>query len=122
MSTGNGGAAIGLANSEKRLPIGGLVADLVLPTAGVDYLGDNPGTYYSSNWLGEDAGFTVPSCNAGKNLIWATNTAQMTVAVDSKMAVTAGGVATASPGGAFQSYFTPGVIVPANSWFWAYQL
>lgn len=122
MSTGNGGAAIGLANSNKILPIGGLVADTVLPTAGVTYVGDNLSQYWDRNWLGEDiAGpFSVPSCNAGKSLVWVSSgAAQVIVPADGKMAVSGAGVATAAAGsGTFKSSIAPATVIPAGAFFW----
>jgi hypothetical protein len=120
MSIGNGGAAIGLANSNKIVPIGSppLVADLIEPAGGVVYAGVNVKTYWSSNWLGEDpAGpFTVPSENAGKVLAWVTSGgAPIVVPVGGGMAV-AGGVATVGAG--FKSYVTEGATIPAGSFFW----
>lgn len=127
MSVGNGGAAIGLANSNKIPPIGGLVPDTVNPTAGVVYLGDNTGTdyspnqYWTYNYLGEDpAGpFTVPSCNAGKDLSYVTSGgAPVVVPVDGRMTITAG-VATAAPGaGATKFFGTAGSTIPAGAFFW----
>jgi hypothetical protein len=121
MSVGNGGAAIGLANSNKILPIGGLVADTVAPTVGVNYMGENVAQYWDRNWLGEDpAGpFSVPSCNAGKALYWVTSGASpITVSADSTMAVSGSGVATAGTAAAFKSFFAAGVVIPAGSFFW----
>jgi len=119
MSTGNGGAAIGLANSNKIVPIGSppLVPDVLDPTAGVNYMGVNLKTNYSYNSLGEAAGFTVPSQNAGLNCQWVTNTAPLVVSADATMAVAAG-VATAAVAGAFKSGQVIGTTIPAGSWFW----
>jgi hypothetical protein len=127
MSVGNGGAAIGLPNSNKITPIGGLVPDTVWPTAGVSFMGDNTGTsyapiqYWSSNWLGEDVAgpFTVPSCNAGKNLSWVTSgAAPIVVPADGRMTVVAG-VAVAAVGAGLTKWFgTPGITIPAGSYFW----
>lgn len=119
MSTGNGGAAIGLANSNKIVPIGSppLVPDVLDPTAGVAYMGVNLKGNWSYNWLGEAADFSVPSQNAGQNCRWVTNTAALTVSADGTMAVAAG-VATAAVGGAFKSGQVPAQVIAANSWFW----
>lgn len=120
MSTGNAGAAIGLANSNKVVPIGSppLVADALDPTAGVAYVGVNLKGNWSYNWLGEDANFSVPSQNVGLNCRWVTNTAALVVAADSAMAVSGAGVATAAVGGAYKSNQVPATTIPANSWFW----
>jgi hypothetical protein len=121
MSVGNAGAAIGLANSNKQVPIGSLVADALDPTAGVNYAGVNMRTFWDRNWLGEDpAGpFTVSSCNAGKVATWVTSgAAPIVVSADSTMAVSGAGVATAAAAGAFKSFFAPGVTIPAGSFFW----
>jgi hypothetical protein len=121
MSTGNGGAAIGLANSNKIVPIGSppLVPDTVEPTAGVNYEGVNLKGNWSYNFLGEDAAFTVPSTNVGKNCVWVTSgAAPIVVSADGSMAVTGAGVATAAVGGAFKSLQIPTTTIPANAWFW----
>lgn len=122
MSAGNGGAAIGLANTNKRAVIGAQVADTVLPTAGVDYMGDNLSQYWVTNWLGEEVNpaFQVASCNGGaKVLQWVTNTASLTVPADGRVAVSGAGVATAAAGtGAFKTFVPAAVVIPANSFFW----
>lgn len=130
MSTGNAGAAIGLPNSNKVTPIGGLVADTVYPTAGVVWMGDNIGTdyspnqYWSYNYLGEDpAGpFTVPSCNAGKVLAYVTTGgAPVVVPADGRVTPTGGTIVAASGSGTFKTFVTPGVSIPAGSYLWVEQ-
>ena len=69
MSTGNGGACAGLANTNKQGPIGTYVQDVGVlgqagPEAVCDYTGVNGKTSYDTNVLGETIGFTVPS-NSG---------------------------------------------------------
>ena len=121
MSTGNGGAAIGLANTFKRAHIGATV--LTTPAlAGVDYLGTNGTTYWDRNWLQEDPGFSLISNVPAKNAVWATNPASLTVPADRRLSVTAGGIATASAGtGLFLTALAAGTVIPANSWFWTGQ-
>lgn len=127
MSVGNGGAAIGLPNSNKVPPIGGLVADTVWPTAGVVFMGDNVGTaytpamYWDNNWLGEDVAgpFTVPSCNAGKNLSWvSTGGAPVTVPADGRVTATAGVIVAAVGAGALKTFIPAGTVIPAGSYLW----
>lgn len=122
MSAGNAGAAIGLANTNKRAVIGAQVADTVFPTAGIDYLGDNLSQYWDRNWLGEDVAtpYTVASCNGGAKILqWVTNTASLTVPADGRVAVSGAGVATAASGtGAFKTFVPATTVIPANSFFW----
>jgi len=129
MSQGNSCAAIGLANTSKIPAIGAYVQDTTYPGPGADgpFVGVQAGTYWATNWLGED--YTVASgylcaCNSGaatgKNARWVSNTAQLTVPADGRVAVSAGGVATAASGtGAYDSYFASGTVIPANSFWWA---
>lgn len=121
MSTGNAGAAIGLANTNKIQPIGGLVADTAEPNAGIVYMGVDIDTYWDRNWLGEDVSpaFSFASCNSPKTMQWVTNTANLTVPADGRVAVSGAGVATAASGsGAFVTKIPATTVIPANSFFW----
>lgn len=120
MSTGNAGAAIGLANTNKITPIGGLVADTVEPTAGVDYVGVNTSQYWDRNWLSEDANFSVPSNNTGKTAVWGTTGGSpVTVPADRKVAVSGGGVITAEvTTGAYITAIPAAAVIPAGAWLW----
>ena len=123
MSTGNAGAAIGLANTNKIAVIGAVVADANEPTAGITYMGPNLNMYWNSNWLGEDistAAFSFASCNSPKTIQWVTTGASpVVVPADGRLAVSASGVATASAGaGAFVTKIAPTTSIPAGSWFW----
>lgn len=76
MSTGNAGAAIGLANTNKILPIGtylqltgtssaaGAAAGNANPAGSVNVLGASGGGNYDNNHIGESIGFTLPA-NSG---------------------------------------------------------
>ena len=130
MSTGNGAAAIGLANSEKRGPIGGYVRDtgvvgLAGPGAAPDYAGVNGNAYYDRNALGEDAGFTVPSNSgaaAGKTAQWVTSTVGI-AAGTTKVAITSGDAAADNSTGTHAIFMAiPAAGLPAGSWFWAFEL
>lgn len=124
MSVGNGGAAIGLPNSNKIPPIGGLVADTVEPTVGVDYAGVNTAQYWDRNWLQEDpAGpFTVPSCNAGKVIAWVTTgAAPVVVPADGRVTPTGGTIVAAVGAGTFKTFVAPGATIPAGSYLWVEQ-
>ena len=130
MSAGNACAAIGLANTNKIPMIGAYVQDITGPVApGADgpAIGPIGGQYWNNNWLGEDyteaGGILYPATSgvaAGKVARWVSNTAELVTSADGTVAVSAGGVATAATGGAYQSYFAPGVTLPANSFFWAF--
>jgi len=124
MSAGNGGAAIGLPNTNKVSVIGGLVGDTVSPTAGYPYLGENLGTsytpimYWDRNWLQEDAGFTIASCNSAKTLLWGNAVVALTVPADGRVSSAAGVLTAAAGTGGFKTFATPGTVMPAGSWLW----
>jgi hypothetical protein len=130
MSAGNACAAIGLANTYKIPAIGAYVQDItgpVAPGAEGPAVGPIGGQYWDYNWLGEDfaevGGILYPATNGaatGKFAQWVKATANLTTSADGTVAVSAGGVATAATGGAFQSYFAAGVVIPAGSYFWAF--
>jgi len=154
MSQGNAAAQIGTIPPETpatdKIPsIGPFVRDTTPPGPGADgpYIGIQGATYWDRNWLGEDAGFLAPSNNGiigttnagwvgstppdvgnplGKKAIWSTSVAPLTVPADGRVAVTAGGVATAASGtGAYQVMIPAATVIPgtalAPSWFWAFE-
>lgn len=129
MSTGNGGAAIGLANSNKSGPIGAYVRDTgsvgkAGPSAVVSYAGANGDVYYDHNAVGEAKAFTVPANSgaaAGKTAQWVTNSLLM-AAGTTKVTITAGDAAADNATGTHSIYFViPTAGIPANSWFWAFE-
>lgn len=131
MSQGNLAAAIGLANTSKIPQIGDYIQDTTPPGPSSigPYAGVVAGMYWNRNVVDEDytvsGGIVVPANSgavAGKNARWVSNTAQLTVPADGRMAVSAGGVATASSGaGAYDSYMTTPTVIPANSFFWVFE-
>jgi hypothetical protein len=124
------------------------------PTADGPYFGIVGNTSWNYNWLGEAVGFTAPSnagltgttnvpavgvtppdvgTPSGKKAIWATNTANLTVPADGRLAVTVGGVATAASGtGAYKTFLPAGTVLtftaavgntPAiQQYFWAFEV
>jgi len=104
MSTGNGGACIGLANTNKQPPIGAYVQNMSTkpldpgPEASDNYAGANAVTVYDTNVLGEAIGFTVrgnQGAAIGKLLQWVQ--AGGAIAAGATVAIAAG-VATAGAG------------------------
>jgi hypothetical protein len=151
MSLNNSAAAIGLANTVRIPSIGVFVQDTLQPTADGPYMGIGPGVW-SYNWLGEDPGYTVPSTNGatgttnvgpnpqntgpsdvgnptGKKAIWSTITANLTVPADGRVAVTAGGIATAALGtGVYEVTIPPATVLTYSAgppliqpYFWAFE-
>ena len=130
MSTGNGAAAIGLANTSKRGPIGKYVQDTGIigtagPSASPDYAGANGNVYYDNNAVGEAAGFTVPANSgaaAGKTAQWVTSTVGI-AAGTTKVAITSGDAAADNSTGTHAIFMAiPAAGLPAGSWFWAFEL
>ena len=130
MSTGNGAAAIGLANSNKIVNLGVYVQDagetgVAGPSAKNNYAGVNGNVYYDHNVLGEEAGFTVlgnHSAAGGTNAQWVTTTAGL-AAGTTKVAITSGDASADNATGTHGVYMViPSTGVPANSWFWAFDL
>jgi len=121
MSTGNGAAAIGLANDNKLAPIGGLVPDSIDPQAGTSsYVGSDLDVFWDRNRIDEDVAgpFTIPSCNEGNELQWVTTGEDsLTVGVDGLVTVT-DGVAVDDVNGNWKTYVTAGVVIPAGSYLW----
>ena len=131
MSQGNACAAIGLANTSKVPMIGGYKQDVDAPVGGADgpYVGTNGSTYWDRDWLGEDyaasGGYVVPATTgaaAGKTARWvSTGGASMTVAADGRCSVSVVGVITATATtGLYKIYLTPGAVIPAGSFLWAF--
>lgn len=130
MSAGNAGAAIGLANTSKIGPIGAYVQDVgVLGTAGPsainDYAGVNGKAYYDHNVIGEDKGFV---CNAnsgaaaGKTAQWVEAPSGI-AAGTTKVAITAGDATADNATGTHNIFVViPTGGLPANSWFWAFEI
>lgn len=150
MSQGNAAAAIGLANTVKTPSIGVYSQDLTPPGPGADgpYSGVQAVTYWSYNWLGEDAGYLVPSTHGtlgttnvgpvpqntgasdvgnpvGKKAQWCTNAAALTVPADGRVTVTAGTAVAASGTGLYKVYIPATTVIPSTptpSWFWAFEV
>jgi hypothetical protein len=128
MSTGNGAAAIGLANTNKQPAIGAYVQDQTAPGPSADgnYMGAQGVQYWDRNWLGEDAGYSVPSNSgaaAGKLAQWVTSGASpITVPADGRMTITAGTAVAASGTGLYKSFIPAAAVIPAGSFFWAFEL
>ena len=131
MSQGNACAAIGLANTNKIVAIGGYLQDTTVPgpSAYGPYDGINSVTYRDRNPVGEDfaatGGFTVPANSgaaAGKTArLVSTDAAPMTVAVDGLCSVSAAGVVTATPTtGLYKTYIPAGTVIPAGSYLWVF--
>jgi len=127
MSTGNGCAAIGLANTNKIPMIGAYVQDVYQPVApGSDgpHVGVVGGQYWDRNWLGEEVGFTVPGTSGvatGKTAEWVWNNATpLTVPVDGLVTVTAGVAVAAAGVGLSKTFVAAGTVIPAGSYFWAF--
>lgn len=127
MSTGNGSAAIGLANTNKIPMIGQYVQDIdnpVAPGSEGPYIGVIGSFYWNNNWLGEDVGFTVPATSGvatGKTAQWVTSGASpITVPADGRVTVTAGTAVAASGSGLSKSYIPAATVIPAGSYFWAF--
>ena len=139
MSQGNACAMLGLANTNKIPPIGEYVQDPQMgplpdtgPCANGPYIGCNGNTYYVSDVLGEAAaavatnGYVMDSNSGsatGKNARWVTNSGgTLTIPADGRVAVSAAGVATAAAGsGAYKIHCGgTGIVIPQNSWFWAF--
>lgn len=130
MSTGNAAAAIGLANTNKRGPIGAYVRDIGTigvagPSAAQDYAGVNGNAYYASNVVGEAKGFIAEGnsgATAGKDAVWVTASAGI-AAGTTKVTITAGDAAADNATGTHAIYMTiPAAGLPANSWFWAFEI
>lgn len=128
MSTGNGAAVIGLANTNKVPAIGAYVQDQTAPGPSADgpYMGAQGVTYWASNWLGEEPGFTVPGNSgaaAGKLAQWVTSGASpVTVPADGRMTITAGTAVAASGTGLYKSFVPATTVIPAGSFFWAFEV
>jgi hypothetical protein len=127
MSTGNGSAAIGLANTNKIPAVGAYVQDIdqpVGPGAEGEYIGVTGPFYWNNNWLGEDPGFTVPGTSgvaSGKTAQWVTSGASaVTVPADGRMTITGGTAVAASGTGLSKSYIPAAAVIPAGSFFWAF--
>jgi hypothetical protein len=133
MSTGNAAAAIGLANTNKRGPIGAYVQDVGItpaggiagPSASKDYAGCNGNVYYDRNAVGEAAGF-LANANSGatdiKTAQWVTSTVGIAAAT-TKVAITAGDAVADNATGTHGIYMKiPAAGLPANSWFWAFEI
>lgn len=129
MSTGNGAAAIGLANSNKRVHLGPYVQDVGAlgvagPGAENDYLGTSGRAVYDTNTLGEAIDFRVGAnsgATTGKTAVWCTNTGTLaagTVRGD----VTTGVFVANNSTGAYDIFFPiPAAGLAANKFFWAFQ-
>jgi hypothetical protein len=128
MSQGNASAAIGLANTNKIPTIGVYVQDQTLPgpAAEGEYIGVQAATIWSYNWLGEDPGFLVPSTSgvaSGKNAQWVTSGASpITVPADGRMTITGGTAVAASGTGLYKSFIPATTVIPAGSFFWAFEI
>jgi hypothetical protein len=129
MSTGNAGAAIGLANTNKSCPIGPYVRDTGItgkagPGALNDYAGCNGDIYYDRNALGEAKAFLANANSgvaAGKTAQWVTNPL-LIAAGTTKVTITTGNAAADNATGTHSIFFVvPTAGIPANSWFWAFQ-
>lgn len=146
MSQGNAAAAVGLANTVKTPSIGQYVQDTTPPGPGSDgpYFGVQASTVWGYNWLGEDPGFLAPSTSgaigttnvpavgvtppdvgtpAGKKAQWSTSgAAAITIPADGRLTITAGTAVAASGTGLYKTFLTPASIIPAGSFFWAFEV
>jgi len=130
MSTGNAGAAIGLANTNKIGPIGAYVQDVGIigiagPSAEKNYAGCNGNVYYDNNVLGEAAGFLADANSGaatGKEAQWVTSTVGI-AAGTTKVAITLGDATADNATGTHAIFMTiPAAGLPADSWFWAFEI
>lgn len=129
MSTGNAGAAVGLANSSKQQPIGAYVRDTGVlgeagPGASDNYEGVNGKAVYDSNVLGEAVAFTARANSGaaiGKTAQWVTNTGAL-AAGTTRVAITAGVATADNAAGAYDIFIAiPAAGLAANKFFWAFQ-
>jgi hypothetical protein len=127
MSQGNASAAIGLANTFKIATIGQYVQDITQPVgpgAEGEYIGVTGPFYWDRNWLGEDPGFLVQSTSGaatGKNAQWVTTGAASLTIPGNQILVSTGGTVTAGAG-TVKTYLPAAAVLPAGSWFWAFDV
>lgn len=124
MAAGNAAACIGLANTNKQ-PMIGMYDQGDTPAWGANgnYAGINGSTYWTYNSLGEEKGFTALSTSgatAGKTAQWVTTTAGL-AAGTTKVALSAG-VATADNATGTHTVSVPAAGIPANAWFWVFEV
>lgn len=131
MSTGNAGAAVGLANTNKIVNLGPYTQDVGVlgggtsgPSANDNYMSVNGATAYDSNVVGEAIGFTARANSGaaiGKTAQWVTNTG--TLAAGTTRVAVAAGVATAdNAAGAYDLFINvPAAGLAANKFFWVFE-
>lgn len=131
MSTGNAGAAVGLANTNKQANLGPYTQDVGItggkvsgPSANDNYAGINGNTYYESNVVGEAIAFTARTNSGaaiGKVAQWVTNTGTL-AAGTTRVAVTAGVATADNAAGAYDLFIkVPAAGLAANKFFWVFQ-
>lgn len=119
MSTGNAGAAIGLANTTKSGPIGGYVQSALNPRCENTYAGASCKQSYPYNAIGEAIGFTCKGTGGaatGKTLQWVKSAS---VLVPTDKVTIAAGVATKDNAAGTHTVFANAAV---NDYLWVSQI
>jgi len=137
MSTGNAGAAIGLANTNKVGPLGAYVqtvgpttvADAQAgnrdPSSSVNFMGPSGPANFDYNALGEAIGFTAPANNgaaAGKTAQWIQLGVGGLTNAQTRVNISAG-VGTYNAAGTHDVFCSlyANRTLPANTYCWAFE-